>query len=128
MNTRIATIQRVDMAPYVRLTGNQRSEIIGAHRERIPLAQIAANYQCHPETIRRAWRMRDRRNDKQQDLSRSERPRQSTEMQDQRLYRHLRIDNDLRWRDILDLHPLRRTQIQQRLAEIDPSFRQYLRH
>ena len=42
---------------------------------------------------------------------------------DQQLYRHLRISNDLLWREIMDTSSLGRTQIQQRLAEIDPTFK-----
>ena len=39
----------------------------------------------------------------------------------------MRINNDLRWSEIEDLTPIQRTQIQQRMREIDPTFCQYRR-
>ena len=112
------------MAPYTRLKHEQRNEIIGAKLNRVPLAQISKNMRIPPATVYRTWQKRFERNDRQHDLPRSGRKRTTTPEADKRLYRHLRISPDLHWAQVLELSTLRRTQIQQRLRELDPNFGQ----
>ena len=111
------------MAPQRRLKGYERLEIIGAHNARVPLKEIARNIGIPPSTVRRTVRKSRVRNKWQYDLPRSGRPRESTPTQDNRIYRHLRINNNLRWSEIEELASIKRTQIRQRLHEIDPNFR-----
>ena len=115
------------MAPYQRLTPSKRSEIIGAHTSRVPLREIHRNTGIPLTTVQRTVRMAGIRDNEQHDLKRSGRPRKSTRSEDDRLYRHLRINNDLRWTEIEDLMLIQRTQIRQRMHEIDLNFHQYRR-
>ena len=84
------------MAPQRRLKGYERLEIIGAHNVRVPLKEIARNIGISPSTVRRTVRKSRVRDEWQHDLPRSGRPRESTPAQDNRIYRHLRINNNLR--------------------------------
>ena len=113
------------MAPYTRLKPEQRNAVIGAHLNRVPLTRISKNMQIPIATVNRTWAKRFDRDDQQHDLPRSGRKRTTTSTVDQRLYRHLRIKPDLHWKEVLEISSLRRTQIQQRLREIDPNFGLY---
>ena len=50
-------------------------------------------------------------------------PPKTSPQDDQQLYRHFCISNDLLWRKIVNTNSLNRTQIQQKLAKIDPTFK-----
>ena len=109
------------------LKPHERSEIIGQNKARVPLKAISRNLSISRPTVQYTVKKSQRRDAEQHDLPRTGRPRHSTRAQDDRLYRHCRINNDLRWSEIEDLAPIKRTQIQQRFREIDPKFRQYRR-
>ena len=110
------------MAPYTRLKPEQRNAVIGARLNRVPMREISKNMQIPERTVRRTWAKRFERDDEQHDLPRSGRNRTSTIEADKRLHRHLRISPDLHWAQVVELSTLSRTQIQQRLRELDPNF------
>ena len=110
-----------------KLKPHERSEIIGMHKARVPLKQISRNTGKYLSTVKYTVKKAAVRDEAQHDLPRSGRPRKSTRNQDNHLYRHARIRNDISWAELVELAPIKRTQIQQRFREIDPNFRQYLR-
>ena len=115
------------MAPQRRLQPHERSEIIGAYKARTPLREISRNAHIPQSTVQRTVQKAGIRDPQQHNLPRKGRPQKTTPAQDNRLSRHVRINNNLRWSEIKDLTLIQRTQIQQRMQEIDPTFRQYRR-
>ena len=116
------------MPPHRRqLKPHERSEIIGQYNARVPLHQISKNTGRRRSTIQWTVKQANLRDDEQHDLQRSGRPRETTQAQDNRVYRHLRINNDLRWPEVEDIAGIKRTTIQNRMREIDPKFHQYRR-
>ena len=111
------------MASYRRLKPHERSQVIGARANGTPSGEVSIYTRIKYRTLQRTWAKRNERDDQQHDLKRSGRPRKTTEDQDTRLYRHLRISPLICRREILDLTSLSRTQVQQRLAEIDSDFK-----
>ena len=116
------------MPPRRHSTRAERSQIIGARLNGGTLKVISNLMNINYETVKYTWRQYGNRDNEERDLPRSGRPRKTTQDQDNRLYRRLRIDNDLQWKKLLEVSDLGRTQIQQRMLEIDPSFHQYVRH
>ena len=116
------------MAPHKQLSARERTRLVDARLAGMPLKDISNTYDVSYNTVKWTWKQYRKRDQEERDLPRSGRPRKSTTAQDNRLYRRLRIDNDLRWRGIVELSDLGRTQIQQRFLEIDPDFYQYMRH
>ena len=106
-----------------KLKPHERSEIIGQYKARVPLRAISKILYLKRSTVQYTVKQSNQRDEAQHDLPRKERPRGTISTQDNRLYRHLRINNNLRWSEIEDLTPIRRTQIRQRMQEIDPTFR-----
>ena len=113
--------RRRELKPY------ERSEIIGQYKARVPLNAISRNLGIPRPTVQYTVKQSEHRDPEQHNLPGRGRPRKSTRAQDDRLYRHLRIDNDLCWSEIEELIPIKRTQIRQRMREIDKRFRQYRR-
>ena len=116
------------MPPQHRLKPSERAEIIGAHKNGVPLNEISANTGIPRTTVKRTWRMRDTRDENHHDLDRSGRSRKSTIDENNRLYRRTRIDNNLRWAELIDISSLSRSTIRRKFIEIDPGYRQYMRH
>ena len=114
------------MAPYTRLTPEQRNEMIGARLNKVPLAQISGNMKIPSATVKRTWYKRFERDDEQHDLPRSKHPRKTITEADKRLYRHIRMSPDITWKQILETSSLGRTQTRQKMHEIDPNFRPHL--
>ena len=104
------------------LKPHQRSKIIDKYKAKVPLRQILRNTGLRLSTVHWTINQSDLCDKAQHDLPYSSRPRHSTRAQDNRLYRCLRINNDLRWSDIEDLMPIKRTQIRQRMREINLKF------
>ena len=116
------------MAPHHRqLQPHERSEIIGQYKARVPLRQISRNTGLRPSTVHWTVKQSESRDEAQHDLQRKGRPRFTTHAQDNRVYRHLRINNNLRWPEVEDIAGIKRTQLRQRMREIDSNFRQYRR-
>ena len=111
------------MAPQRRLKGYERLDIIGAYNARVPLKEISRNTDISLSTVRRTVRKSQVRDEWQHNLPRLGRPRESTRAQDNRLYRYLRINNNFHWSELEELASIKRTQIRQRMREIDPGFR-----
>ena len=115
------------MAPYHRLKPHERSEIIGQRKARLPLKQISENLNIPYSTVKYTLKKSETRDEAQHDLPRSGRRRHSTRDQDNRVYRHLRINNNLRWPEVVDIAGIKRIAIQNRMREIDPNFKRYRR-
>ena len=113
--------QRRELKPY------KRSEIIGQYKARVPLKAISRNLGVSRPTIQYTVKQSEKRGPEQHNLPGRGQPRKTTQDQDDRLYQHLRINNNLRWSEIEELTSIKRTQIRQRMQEIDLKFRQYRR-
>ena len=110
------------MAPYTCLKPEQRNAVINTHLNRVPMHEISKNMQIPERTIRRTWAKHFECDDEQHDLPRSKHNRTLTIKANKKLYRHLQILLDLHWAQIIELSILNRTQIQQRLRELDLNF------
>ena len=101
--------RRRELKPY------ERSEIIGQSKARIPLKAISRNLGIPRSTVQYTVKQAEKRDPEQHNLSGRGQPRKTTQAQDDRLYRHLRINNNLRWSEIEELTSIKRTQIRQRM-------------
>ena len=96
------------------LKPHERSEIIGQYKARVPLKAISKNLGVPHPTVQFTVKLSEKRDKEQHNLPGRGQPRKSPRAQDDRLYRHCRINNDLRWSEVKELATIKRTQIQQR--------------
>ena len=108
------------------LTPAQRNRIIDGHENNIPLTQIVAATSISYLTVKYTWQMRNRRPLAQLDQPRNDRFRKTTIDDDNRLYRHTRINPRISWQEMRDLSSIKRTQIRQRFREIDPHYTHHI--
>ena len=78
-----------------KLKPHERSEIIGQYKARVPLKAISRNLSVPRPTVQYTVKQSEKRDSQERDLPRSGRPRHLTQAQDNSLYRHLRINNNL---------------------------------
>lgn len=104
------------------LTVNERSEIIGAHKNRVPLTDISKNMGIPYGTVKYTWQQREKRAENGQHSLPRSRPRKTTDEQDNRLYRQLRRDPRTIYKDIKDATPLGRRQTLTRMKKIGGGF------
>ena len=105
----------------------QRSEIMGQYDARVPLRQISRNTGFRPSTIHWTVKQSEIRDEAQHDLPRSGQPRKSTCAQDDRLYQHIRINNNLNWADLEDLTIIKHATIQERFNKTSADYHSYCR-
>lgn len=108
------------------LTPAKRNQLIGAHLNGVTLKAAAEQLDINYNTAKYTWQARNRRPLGQLSCNRSGGPRKTTQADDNRLYRHLRRQPTLKWREIAEITPLKRTQTRRRMTEIAPDFHQYI--
>ena len=111
------------MASYTRLGLQKRNEVIGVCLNKMLLAQISRNMGILFVTIKRTWYKWFDWNEKQHDLLCSRCPRKMNPQNDQQFYRHFCILNNSLWREIVNINSFGCIQIQQKLAEINLTFK-----
>lgn len=107
------------------LTPNERSEIIGARLNRVPLKEISRNMNIPYSTVKYTWSKREEREQVDQRSLRRSAPRKTTDDQDNRLYRQLRRHPTTSYKDIKDITPLGRRQTLRRVKDFGGGFGHY---
>ena len=108
------------------LKPHERSEIIGQYKTRVPLKAISRNLGVPRPTVQYTVKKSETRDEQQHNVPGRGQLRKTTQAQDDRLYRHLRVNDDLRWSEIDDLMPIRHTnrpknaRNRQKLSSISP--------
>ena len=111
------------MPPQRRLKPSERSRILGAIDNGVPLKDISNTYNVPYSTVKYTKKKSFERDADQHDLPRQGRPRETSRQGDARLYRRLKRHPETTWSEIQELTPLKKTQTRQRLLEIDPDFK-----
>ena len=108
-----------------RLKPSERQQIIGARLSRVPLIEISNRTNIPYSTVKYTWSQYGKRDSEEHDLPRQGRPRKTSEDQDKRLYRYVRIRSDMPWSELLEETLLSRTSVRRKFKEIDPDFKKY---
>ena len=115
------------MAPRGRLKPYERQEIMGGVKLRVSLRDISNQLNIPYSTVKYTKQKAERRDPQQHDLKRSGRPRKSIPEDDQRLYRHTKINTSLLWEEVLQLTTLSKNSVRRRFKEIDPDWRLFIK-
>ena len=115
------------------LKPRERQGIIGAHKNGVPLKQIAVNIQRSYLTIKYTWQQRNERDLNQNDVSRSDRPQLVTDSESRALYKITRENPHATVRQTASIaaeteeigRVIKRSTLKRRLAEFKGRYRKY---
>ena len=106
-----------------RLKPSERQQIIGAHLSRVPLIEISNKTNIPYSTVKHTWSQYGKHNSEEHDLPRQNQPHKTSEDQNKKLYRYIKIKNDMPWSELLKETLLSRTSMHQKFRKINPNFK-----
>ena len=108
-----------------RLKPSERQQIITARLSRVPLIEISNKTNIPYSTVKYTWSQYEKHNSEEHNLLHQNRLHKTSENQNKKLYKYVKIKNNMPWFELFKKTLLSRTSVHRKFKKINPNFKKY---